>query len=90
VNGLRGLRALPVGILRLYQRLVSPYLGPCCRFAPSCSEYMAESIALNGVVIGLLDGLRRLAKCHPFHPGGFDPPRRIAVGALARRPWRSG
>lgn len=70
-------RDLLIGLLRLYQAAVSPYIGDCCRFHPSCSEYMIGSIRLNGAIVGVLDGVRRLGKCHPFHAGGVDEPRRI-------------
>lgn len=56
-----------------YQRAVSPWLGPRCRFHPSCSAYACEAVERHGVGRGLWLGLRRLARCHPFHPGGFDP-----------------
>ena len=59
--------------LQGYQRAVSPWLGPRCRFHPSCSAYACEAIERHGVGRGLWLGLRRLARCHPFHPGGFDP-----------------
>ncbi|MGZ8448444.1 MAG: membrane protein insertion efficiency factor YidD [Candidatus Deferrimicrobiaceae bacterium] len=70
-------RDIPISFLKAYQRLVSPYLGDCCRFHPSCSEYMIGSLRLNGVLVGFLDGMRRVVRCHPFHPGGVDYPRRI-------------
>ena len=50
-------RSLVIAALRFYQRAVSPYLGPCCRFAPSCSEYAIQSISMNGLMIGLFDGM---------------------------------
>ena len=62
-----------------YQRLLSPLKAqPSCRFHPSCSRYAAEAITMHGVRYGLFLAVRRLLKCHPFHPGGFDPvpPRR--------------
>ncbi|MCU0291571.1 MAG: membrane protein insertion efficiency factor YidD [Thermoanaerobaculaceae bacterium] len=62
-----------LGVLRTYKRWISPLLPPACRFTPTCSEYMAEAIALHGFVRGLWLGVRRLGRCHPFHPGGFDP-----------------
>lgn len=62
-----------VATIRVYQRAVSPYLGPCCRFYPSCSAYCAEAVQKHGSLKGLWLGLRRLGKCHPFHPGGLDP-----------------
>jgi putative membrane protein insertion efficiency factor len=61
------------GCLRLYQKFVSPVLPPSCRFHPTCSEYMRQAIQKKGVVKGILLGLRRLACCHPWHAGGFDP-----------------
>jgi hypothetical protein len=69
-------RALVVGAVTVYQKTLSPLLswrGPRCRFHPSCSTYWAEAVARFGVVRGLWMGLRRIARCHPFHPGGFDP-----------------
>jgi putative membrane protein insertion efficiency factor len=60
--------------VRGYQRVVSPFLPPACRFAPTCSEYAAEAITQHGVVRGVALAVRRLARCHPFHPGGYDPP----------------
>lgn len=80
---------LVVHALKLYQRLISPWLGDCCRFAPSCSEYMIGSVRENGSVIGVLDGIWRILRCHPFHPGGFDPPRRIHLFGT-RTQWKKG
>jgi uncharacterized protein len=57
-----------------YQRLISPLLPPSCRFAPTCSEYAAQAITEHGVVRGVGLALSRLARCHPFHRGGYDPP----------------
>lgn len=61
------------GGLVFYQKFVSPALPPSCRFHPSCSEYMRQAIRKRGVLKGILLGLRRLACCHPWHAGGFDP-----------------
>lgn len=70
-----GLPALAlIGLLRLYQRTLSPLLGPTCRFSPSCSEYWIGAVARYGVIRGVFKGVGRLARCHPFHPGGYDPP----------------
>jgi putative membrane protein insertion efficiency factor len=63
-----------IGLIRLYQVTLSPLLGPACRFEPSCSHYMVESIKKYGLFHGLARGLRRFARCHPWNPGGFDPP----------------
>lgn len=66
-------RWLVTGALRFYQLAISPWLGPTCRFSPSCSEYARIAIAQHGVVRGSLLAARRLLRCHPFHPGGWDP-----------------
>ena len=66
--------ALPlVGLVRVYQRLVSPLLPPSCRFYPSCSAYAVTALARHGAAKGSWLAARRLARCHPFHPGGIDP-----------------
>ena len=62
-----------VGLIRVYQLLISPLLGPRCRFHPSCSHYAAEAIERHGPVKGGWLALRRVARCHPLHPGGHDP-----------------
>ncbi|MFO7181710.1 MAG: membrane protein insertion efficiency factor YidD [Pseudomonadota bacterium] len=61
-------------VIRVYQLLISPLLGPSCRFHPSCSRYTAECVRLHGALRGSYLGARRLLRCHPFHPGGYDPP----------------
>jgi hypothetical protein len=58
--------------IRLYQLVLSPFLGRQCRFYPSCSEYTREAIDRYGLVKGISLGCRRLLRCHPFHPGGID------------------
>ena len=59
--------------LRAYKRFISPWLGPRCRFVPSCSEYAMQAIALHGPARGGWLAVRRLARCQPLHPGGYDP-----------------
>ncbi len=58
----------------LYQRTLSKVLAPACRFEPSCSRYAAAAIANRGALRGGLLSIGRVCKCHPFHPGGYDPP----------------
>lgn len=65
----QALRAL----IRAYQLVLSPLIGPACRFAPSCSEFAREALERHGPWRGSLLALRRLGRCHPFHPGGYDP-----------------
>ncbi|MDG2236261.1 MAG: membrane protein insertion efficiency factor YidD [Arenicellales bacterium] len=60
-------------LLKGYRYLVSPLLGPSCRFYPSCSSYAIEAVKSHGVFCGLWLAGRRLSRCHPWHPGGFDP-----------------
>lgn len=67
------MRRLAIGVIRLYQRTVSRVLPPSCRFTPSCSEYGAQAIERYGLWRGGWLTLRRISRCHPFHPGGHDP-----------------
>jgi putative membrane protein insertion efficiency factor len=60
-------------MIRGYQRAIAPILPRSCRFWPSCSQYTLEAIDRYGVIKGGWLGARRIARCHPFHPGGFDP-----------------
>jgi len=66
-------RYLLAGIVRGYQLFLSPLLPPSCRFTPSCSQYAREAIMRHGAVRGTWLAARRLVRCHPFNPGGFDP-----------------
>jgi putative membrane protein insertion efficiency factor len=63
-----------IGLVRAYQLLISPLLGPNCRFTPTCSQYFIEAVNKYGALRGSWRGLRRILRCHPFHPGGLDPP----------------
>jgi putative membrane protein insertion efficiency factor len=67
------MRHFAVTLIRLYQWTVSPLLGPSCRFHPSCSQYALEALLRFGVLRGSVLAAKRLARCHPWHPGGFDP-----------------
>ncbi|MDR2208361.1 MAG: membrane protein insertion efficiency factor YidD [Azoarcus sp.] len=60
-------------LIRGYQLGISPLLGPRCRFYPTCSEYALEALAVHGIFKGLRLALMRVLRCHPWHPGGFDP-----------------
>lgn len=72
-----------LGIIGVYQRYVSPMLGPRCRFYPSCSHYACDALRLHGALRGSGLSAWRVLRCHPFHPGGFDPvPQPPAAGAL--------
>ncbi|MDX8378203.1 MAG: membrane protein insertion efficiency factor YidD [Mariprofundales bacterium] len=61
------------GFVRVYQLVISSVLPPSCRYEPSCSCYMHESIGRHGVWKGLSLGIRRILRCHPWHKGGYDP-----------------
>lgn len=62
-----------LALLRFYKREISPYLPPSCRFVPTCSEYAMQAVMKYGAVKGGYLAVRRILRCHPFHPGGYDP-----------------
>ncbi|MBI2303423.1 MAG: membrane protein insertion efficiency factor YidD [Chloroflexi bacterium] len=68
------MRRAALAAIRLYQRALSPYTLPSCRFVPTCSQYSYEAISRHGLWRGGWLTLRRLARCHPLSPGGYDPP----------------
>jgi len=76
-NGPARTATVPARLLMLpiagYRRFISPLLAPRCRFAPSCSEYALTALAEHGASRGLWLAAARIARCHPFHPGGYDP-----------------
>ena len=67
------MKRLLLFLLRGYQYLLRPMLGANCRFYPSCSDYFGEAVERHGAIKGAALGVRRVLKCHPYHPGGFDP-----------------
>jgi putative membrane protein insertion efficiency factor len=67
------MRRLLIQAIRGYQYLISPLKPPSCRFTPSCSQYACEAINRHGAIKGMWLSVRRLARCHPWHPGGYDP-----------------
>ncbi|MCD6471654.1 membrane protein insertion efficiency factor YidD [Candidatus Aerophobetes bacterium] len=62
-----------IGLIRFYQRCVSPLFPPSCRFYPTCSQYTLEAIKKYGLIKGGYLGIKRILRCHPFNPGGYDP-----------------
>lgn len=62
-----------VGVIRFYQIFISPLKGPTCRFYPTCSEYSIQALKKYGLIKGFWKSVKRILKCHPFHPGGHDP-----------------
>jgi uncharacterized protein len=73
------IRGLLIGLLTIYRYLISPWLGNRCRFYPSCSAYAQQAILEMGILRGLALSLWRLLRCHPWHPGGYDPVNRKGI-----------
>lgn len=67
------MKRLFIALIRGYQRYLSPLTGPSCRFHPTCSHYTLEAVERYGALRGGWMGFRRILRCHPFHPGGYDP-----------------
>jgi putative membrane protein insertion efficiency factor len=67
------MQTLLILLIRVYQAVLSPFLGNHCRFYPSCSNYAVEAIEKHGFIRGLWLSMRRLSRCHPWHEGGVDP-----------------
>ncbi|HZX30120.1 MAG TPA: membrane protein insertion efficiency factor YidD [Rhodocyclaceae bacterium] len=67
------MKTLLVALLRAYQYAISPLLGRNCRFVPTCSEYAVDAVQKYGAARGGWLGLKRVCRCHPWHPGGYDP-----------------
>jgi putative membrane protein insertion efficiency factor len=66
-------KSVALGLIRVYQMTVSRATPPACRFVPTCSQYTFEAIEKHGLLRGVWLGAKRLARCHPFNPGGYDP-----------------
>ena len=77
-----------IWLIRFYQLVISPLTPPTCRYYPSCSEYALTAVAVHGPIRGIGLAIRRLLRCHPFHPGGVDhvPPRRDRTTAVPHSP----
>jgi putative membrane protein insertion efficiency factor len=73
-------------LIRIYQRTLSPLLGPVCRFEPSCSRYAVKCLEYHGALRGSWLSVRRIARCHPFNPGGYDPPPPPRLGPASTHP----
>lgn len=73
------LERFALGLIRIYQWVLSPLLGAQCRFQPTCSTYAYEAICAHGLVRGIALAVRRISRCHPWNPGGYDPvpPKRV-------------
>lgn len=67
------MRYIALGLIRFYQKFISPFLPSACRFYPSCSHYGYEAIAKYGLIKGGWLTIKRIGRCQPFHPGGYDP-----------------
>lgn len=67
------MKKIAIGLIKLYKYFISPLLPGGCRYVPSCSEYAVDAITKYGAFKGVYLSARRIARCHPFHPGGFDP-----------------
>lgn len=67
------MKTLMIVCIRFYQLFISPLFPPTCRFYPTCSQYAIEAIQKKGALKGGWLAVKRIAKCHPFHPGGYDP-----------------
>ncbi|ROL60109.1 membrane protein insertion efficiency factor YidD [Bacteroidetes/Chlorobi group bacterium MS-B_bin-24] len=62
-----------IALVKLYKLFISPLFPPSCRFYPTCSDYSIEALRKYGAFKGLILSVRRVSRCHPFHPGGYDP-----------------
>jgi len=69
----KSLKAIVLLLIKGYQKIISPIMPGKCRFYPTCSQYTFQAVEKYGVIKGIFLGTKRILKCHPFHPGGYDP-----------------
>ena len=67
------MKGLALGLIKFYQATISRVMPSACRYSPTCSQYTLEAVQKFGIFRGIGMGARRIARCHPFHPGGYDP-----------------
>ncbi len=67
------MKTILLGVIGAYRQFISPLFPPSCRFQPTCSQYALEAIAIHGTIKGSWLAIQRILRCHPFHPGGYDP-----------------
>lgn len=67
------MKRILLALIRGYQYALSPFIGPCCRFHPTCSDYACQALRRHGILRGLWLGGKRILRCNPWHPGGYDP-----------------
>jgi putative membrane protein insertion efficiency factor len=67
------MKFLLIGLIRVYRLLISPLFPPSCRFQPTCSQYALDAVERFGSIRGSWMAIKRILRCHPFHPGGYDP-----------------
>jgi len=67
------MKRIAIGMIQFYRLFISPLKPPTCRFVPTCSEYALQAIEKYGIIRGGKMAIQRILRCHPFHPGGYDP-----------------
>ncbi len=75
LRGIKMIKKIGIGTILFYQKLISPILPTSCRFYPTCSDYSRQAIEKYGLARGCWLGMKRILRCHPFYPGGYDPVR---------------
>ena len=85
------LKKVLIGLVRVYRIVISPLFPPCCRYYPTCSAYAVQAIRMHGPIPGAWLALKRVARCHPWAPGGLDPvPARASGSAPGKSSTREG